>query len=118
MKTLEEIIEGAIALIQQGWTQGSGHRVDEDGQDHYCTIGALSTCADRLVGSIHLPECWAIYVAAFERVEEQIRQEVADPNSKWISVFPIPPTIVSFNDCKKTSKEDVLLILKKSLGDG
>ncbi len=92
-KTIRDVIEGAIALIEQGWTQGEAHAII-DGQDFYCLAGALDKAA---YGNFEGSRC------AFVLVEAMVRRETCFNR------------VVCFNDGKNTSKEDVLLILKGAL---
>ncbi len=92
MKTVDEVIEEAISLIQQGWIQGVTH-IEVNGQDRYCILGAFDSAAERRS---------SLFTGAVVRVRAVI------------SIDHPFHSVAAFNDAPTTTKEDVLLVLKKA----
>lgn len=106
MKDQCEIIQDAITMVEEGWCQGAPEQVDEEtGRVSVCLGSALYRSAG---------ECYASRLANCEehkRATERVAAQFGGPNvNPWVAV-------IVFNDAYSTSKEDVLLVLKRALHD-
>jgi hypothetical protein len=101
-----DVIDRAIEAVSEGWHQGDFYNPRTGG---VCLVGGLYKGAG--MGFNHVGSTWDFDFSGYDQeayvsAHEVLRSVVKDETG----LFSVP----DFNDSSSTTKEDVLLILKKA----
>lgn len=92
---LEKVMDDAMDLIQKGWCQKAQATYTPSGMQ-YCFVGSMVEAFPRSFSTYDIE-----WIQLIRLAQDTVRSEVGHPS------------IPDFNDDDKTSKEDVLLMMKK-----